>query len=222
MARSDLASEAVWRTKQLHRICLKKSGRSFNLLSTSFKKPKQFGQFGPFGQFRPFGPFGQWSLEHLYKQAAGQEFPHLHVDPWPVNIYSHCIIGQWSLQWWTQCMSSDPMITLQWSNDQCLVIKISRVQLSHRSKKIKIMTALELHKWQVSILRKFAFICLLASMYIFELSCVMVYCVQATIFICFWYFNGNWIYSQVITAKKEVIMHVWQRILQLWFDVTVS
>ena len=31
--------------------------------------------------------------------------------------------------------SSDPMITLQWSNDQCLVIKLSRVQLSHRSQK---------------------------------------------------------------------------------------
>ena len=41
LVRSDLASEAIWRPKLPQRICLKKSGRSLNLLSTSFKKPKQ-------------------------------------------------------------------------------------------------------------------------------------------------------------------------------------
>ena len=33
-------------------------------------------------------------------------------------------------------LSSDPMITLQWYNDQCLVVKLGKVQLSHRSQKI--------------------------------------------------------------------------------------
>ena len=36
-------------------------GRSLNLLlSTSFKKPKQFKSQDKFGQFGPFGPFGKF------------------------------------------------------------------------------------------------------------------------------------------------------------------
>ena len=41
MARSDLASEAVWRPKQPRRICLKKYGGYLNLLSTSFNLPEK-------------------------------------------------------------------------------------------------------------------------------------------------------------------------------------
>ena len=41
LARSELASEANWRPKQPQRICLKKSGRSLNLLSTSFNLPEK-------------------------------------------------------------------------------------------------------------------------------------------------------------------------------------
>ena len=45
LARSNLASEDFWRPKQPQIICLKKSGRSFNLLSTSFNLPEKIRMF---------------------------------------------------------------------------------------------------------------------------------------------------------------------------------